>query len=235
MKKIVVLISSIFTLALIVLGAGFMVQALSQRDASASGTVSYSETWTATAGIYAGTYNDYYGNAYPVHMAGLPSNQTGCAYKERYSSYGYAIGIDCSSTVTQWSVTGTINSGSPGVKRYFITNNYVYYNHDHSVYGNLQSLTSSFCNGDTANPGGYFHPHLDGPYTGFAINGTTVQGPYGTGIAGQDNYIQSSDQVWLSRSGQFGYLESGKVLAGTTYSGTDTYQYRLHKILCVED
>jgi uncharacterized protein (UPF0333 family) len=235
MKKIILLLSSTFALFLIILGAGFLVQSVFQKDASASGTVSYSETWTATAGVYAGTYVDYYGQSFPVHMTGLPGNQTGCAYKERASSYGYALGIDCSSTVTQWSVSGTINSGSPGVKRYFITDSYAFYNYDHPSYGNLQNLSASFCNGDSANPGGYFHPYLDGAYSMFAVNGTTVQGLYGTGIAGQDNYIQNSGSVWLSRAGQSGYLEAGKVLGGTTYSGTITTPTVSRKILCIED
>lgn len=236
MKKIIVPLLLVFSLILVILGTVFLAQTILQGNAKADGTVSYNETWTATSGTYAGMWYDYsyYRNRYG-HLSGLPGNKAECAYAIENYYYGVATAIDCSATVTQWSVTGTINSGTSGVKRYFVASKPARYNYEDGYYGNLQTLTSSYCNSDANNPGGYFHPHLDGAYTGFAINGTTVQGPYGTGVAGQDNYIQSSSHLWLSRAGQYGYLQSGKVLAGTTYVGTDTSPTSLRYILCVED
>ena len=234
MKKIIIPLLSVFTLILVILATVFLTQAIVNKDVEAEGVVSYNETWTATAGTYAGSWSQW-GTLYYSHMNGIPGDKTSCAYALQYSTYGTAVAIDCSATITQWSVTGTINSGTSGVKRYFITNNYAYYGYDHPTYGNLQTLTSSFCNSDSNNPGGYFHVHLDGPYTNFASNGVTVRGDYGTGIAGQDNYIQTSLSTWFSKNGQYGYLENGKVLAGMSLLGTDTNIYAMNKILCVED
>lgn len=71
------------------------------KPQSASAANNYTETWTATNGIYSSGGTT--GGAYQV---GLPSTGTGCSIYQ-YISNG--IAESCSVTVTAWSVSGTIN------------------------------------------------------------------------------------------------------------------------------
>lgn len=234
MKKILIPFLIVLSILLVLGAAWFLVQAFQQETTRAQGVVTYNETWTATAGTY-GYASRSGANVYMNYANGIPGAGVACGYGYAWYQAGYGI-ASCVFSPTQWSVVGTINSGGgAGVKRYFITSRFAYYNYDNPPYGNLQTLTASFCNNDPNNPGGYFHPYLGGASGRFVPDGTTVQGPYGTGRSGFDTYISDSPQFWSKRNGEYSYLQSGHVLGGMTYRGTNTYYYRTKYILCVED
>jgi len=225
MNKILTPILTILSMALVLGGSFFLFQAVQKDSANATGTVSYNETWTATGGVYGYFPNPGYYTTYMTYNSGIPSAGTYCGYGYgSQSSYGFA---SCTFSPTQWSVTGTINSGTTGVKRYFVSQ-YGYY------YSQVASVSSSACNNDPNNPGGFYHVYFNGASQTFVSNGTTVQGPYGTGIAGQDNYIGNSTSFWSTRAGEYSYLLAGRSLGGMTYNGVTTGEISL-RILCVED
>ncbi len=97
----------ILLLTIILVGVGTMLgyqQVQKGNTASAQTTVTnrYSETWTATNGIYGGSTSFY---TYDVsYINGIPGNYTACA------GYQTKSGVSCAFTVTQWSVTGQVGS-----------------------------------------------------------------------------------------------------------------------------
>lgn len=227
MNKILTTFLTILSMVLVLGGAFFLFQAVQKDSASATGTVSYNETWTATGGVY-GYVSDYYynGSISMQYSNGTPAAGTYCGrgYGGTDMAYGFA---SCTFSPTQWSVTGTINSGTSGVKRYFISQTGYYYSQ-------IASVSSSACNNDPNNPGGFYHVYFNGASQTFVSNGTTVQGPYGTGIAGLDNYIGSSTWFWSTRAGEYSYLLAGRSLGGMTYGSLTTGE-SYFRILCVED
>lgn len=226
MKKLLATLLTILSMVLVLGGAFFLFQTLQKDSANATGTVTYNETWTATGGVYGYFSNTGYYNPYMLYSSGIPAAGTYCGWG--YGGANMAFGFaSCSFSPTQWSVTGVINSGASGVKRYFISQTSYYYSQ-------LSSVSSSVCNNDVNNPGGFYHVYFNGASQTFVPNGTTVQGPYGTGIAGQDNYIAGSGWFWSTRGGEYSYLAISHSLGGMTYGGTTTGE-SYFKILCVED
>lgn len=226
MSKILYPSLTIISTALVLVAAVFFLQTINAENSAveADGVVSYNETWTATGGVYGYVVNPGYTNMYMSYSNGVPSAGTYCGYG-LFTSYGYGGFSSCQFSPTQWSVTGTINSGTSGVKRYFLSNTLY-----HS--SQLSSISSSACNNDANNPGGFYHVYFNGAGQTFVSNGTTVQGPYGTGIAGQDNYIGYSNAFWSTRSKEYSRFVTGGTLGGMSYIGVADTNAR---ILCVED
>lgn len=228
MNKILISVLTILSMVLVLGGAFFLFQAVQKDSASATGAVTYNETWVATGGVYGYFPNPNYYNVYMTYNSGIPSNGTYCGYGYGGTNMAYGF-ASCQFSPTQWSVTGTINSGTSGVKRYFVSQAGYYYSQ-------LSSVSSSVCNNDANNPGGFYHVYFNGASQTFVSNGTTVQGPYGTGIAGQDNYIGNSPYFWSTRAGEYSHLLSGYSLGGMTYASVSTEPYYfMWSILCVED
>jgi len=215
----------IISTVLVLVGALFFLQTINQSSTNAEGVVSYNETWVATGGVYGYVEAPNYYQIYMKYANGIPGAGAICGQGYGYStqSYGFA---SCQFSPTQWSVTGSINSGTTGVKRYFTSSTYYHYT-------TLQSLSSSACNNDANNPGGFYHVYLSGATQVFVTNGTTIQGPYGTGIAGQDTYLSTSYYFWSTRPGEYSRLMSGSTLGGMTFNGNSINNN--FPILCIED
>lgn len=110
---------ALFSVCIILICVGFIVF---RASAASTGVANYSETWTATGGIYASTHAQYYGppgpNAYwtytPYYYTGFPTNgSTTCAIDWSASaaaSFDTGAPVSCSTTVTSWSVTGSVSS-----------------------------------------------------------------------------------------------------------------------------
>jgi len=226
MNKILYPSLTIISTVLVLVGAVFFLQTINadNNTVEADGAVSYNETWTATAGVYGYIVNPGAYNMSMVYSNGIPSTGTYCGYGLYSSAGGYGFS-SCQFSPTQWSVTGTINSGTSGVKRYFLSQS-IYHS------SQLSSISSSACNNDANNPGGFYHVYFNGASQTFVSNGTTVQGPYGTGIAGQDTYISSSNAFWTNRNREYSRFAGGSTLGGMTYMGVSDTTI---SILCVED